>query len=494
MRDHLTLFINGQLVRVRGEDAFLPLSEFLRRRRGLTGTKVVCAEGDCGSCSVLVGRVHGDTIRYAPITSCIAMMFQLDGTHVVTVEGLGNHTALSPVQEAMVQCHGAQCGFCTPGFVVSLHGLMQDSTCDEQTIRRGLTGNLCRCTGYDSIVQAALQTDRRQVRSLDQQYPSGTLMRTLQDTIQGEVRINAPPRSIYKPVILDQALAYRREHPDCVIVAGATDLGVLQNKRVRSIGSSLVIGAVKGLQSITVSQNHLSIGAAATLSDLETVTKEHLPEFGKYMGWFGSPLIRNGGTIGGNIITGSPIGDIPPVLMVLDAEVELASGSGVRTVSMNAFYTGYRKTVLRADEILTRVLIPLLQPDETLKLYKVSRRKDLDISTFSASIWLKRARDTIADIRIAFGGVGPTVLRMTDAENHLRGQVPTLERFEQAAELARRQVTPITDVRGSREYRRLLSRNALIRFWYDVFQNGNGHDPAPQPQDDLEPELEPFVG
>ena len=487
MRDHLFLYLNGRPVRVTGEDAFLTLSDFLRQRRRLTGTKVVCAEGDCGSCSVLVGRPEAGKVRYAAVTSCIQLMFQLDAAHVVTVEGLRGGRELNPIQHALVACHGTQCGFCTPGFVVALYDLMHDGRpVDAEGVRRGLVGSLCRCTGYDSIVRSALAIDRASLRPVDALYPPESLATDLTRAATEEVLIESGSRKFFKPTTVEHAARFRADNPGCVVIAGGTDMGVVYNKRMRSIDVALSTASLADLRTIRVHAGSLHVGACATLTALERASLERLPELGRFLAFFGSPLIKNAGTLGGNLVTGSPIGDTIPALIVLGARIELAGVAGVRHVPIDQFYTGYRRTVLAPDELVIRVQIPLPRPGETFKLYKVSRRKDLDISSFGAAIWLRRSGTVIEDVRIAYGGVGPMVLRMSKAEAVLRGQPATLERFEQAGDVARDEVTPITDVRGSEQYRRMLAANILVKFWHGAFAgddrtpDGNGDGRAPQ--------------
>ncbi|MDB5322568.1 MAG: molybdopterin dehydrogenase FAD-binding protein [Phycisphaerales bacterium] len=494
MRDHVLLYLNGRVLRISGDDAFLTLAEYLRRRQNLTGTKIVCAEGDCGSCAVLIGRPAQGAMRYAAVTSCIQLLFQLDASHVVTVEGLRDGQQLNPIQQAMVACHGAQCGFCTPGFVVSLYDLMHDGrTVDAQSICRGLVGNLCRCTGYDSIVRSALTADRQNLKPLDALYPPGPLIEALEQSQSQEVLIETPSCRYFKPTTLDRAVHFRADNPNCTIIAGGTDLAVVHNKRIREITAALSTTALAELNICRRDPDALYIGAGATLTALEQAALTHLPELGRFLAWFGSPLIKNAGTLAGNLVTGSPIGDTLPALIVLGAEIDVAGLTGTRRIPIANFYSGYRKTVLAPDELLTgvRIPLPLTTSHEIFKLYKVSRRKDLDISSFSAAIWLRRQSPDgpIDDIRIALGGVGPMVLRPTRAEESLRGQQPTLDLFERAANLAAADVTPITDVRGSEAYRRALASNILLKFWHETFgtpqpdrnENSNGDGPNGHP-------------
>jgi len=471
MRDSLLIFLNGQPGRVEGADAFLSLSDFLRRRRQLTGTKVVCAEGDCGACAVLIGRPDpaGMKLCYAAVNSCIQFMFQLDGTHIVTIEGLSDGTELNPIQKSMVECHGTQCGFCTPGFVVSLYDFVQGKTnVDAQSVRRALVGNLCRCTGYDSIVRAAMETDRTKLKTIDILYPPAPILAALSPATSDGVRIQAGEQMFYKPVTIQQAVQFRAENPKSHIICGATDAGVQRNKGTRKLTTVLAINGFRSLGKVKFENNSLIVGATATLTELERAAVDHLPELADFLQWFGSPLIRNSGTLAGNLVNGSPIGDLICALCVLDTTVELTGPNGTRQVPLETFYTGYRKTVLAENEIVTSIRIGLPESGETYKLYKISRRKDLDISSFAAAIWMRTNGRCIADVRIAYGGVGPTVMRMKSAESVLRGAELSRREFEQAAVAARDEVKPISDVRGSADYRRQLAHNILLKFWNDL--------------------------
>jgi xanthine dehydrogenase small subunit len=481
MRDHLTIHLNGRPIEVRGCDAFVTLSDFVRKFNRLTGTKVVCAEGDCGACAVLVGRVsdEGNSIDYRTVASCIATMFQLDGAHVITVEGLSKTGTLNPIQESMVKCHGAQCGFCTPGFVVSLYDLMQSGVpLNANGVRRGLVGNLCRCTGYDSIIRSAMETDRSRLETVEVLYPAGTLLPWMNAACGEDVQIEVPDATFFKPVTIASAVRFLSQHPSCLIISGATDLGVQRNKGLRQFNLVMSTAGLKPLRQIAVDGSAITAGATVTLSELERATAEHIPEFSHFLAYFGSPMIKNAGTLAGNLVNASPIGDSIPALMVLGAEVEPTSDGGTRWVPLSQFYVGYRKTVLQSGELLTRVRIPIPDREVIFKLFKVSKRKDLDISSVSAAIWMTEANDKIKEIRIAFGGVGPTVVRLPQVEASLIGKPTTLETFENAGAMAGRTVKPLTDVRGSDLYRRQLVENLLVKFWHERGSTGAAR---PQP-------------
>jgi xanthine dehydrogenase small subunit len=471
MRDHLRLFLNGHPLDVRGEDAFLTLSDFLRKRQRLTGTKVVCAEGDCGSCSVLIGRASGDTIRYRTITSCIVSMAQLDGAHVVTVEGLKDGDELNPIQQAMVSCHGAQCGFCTPGFVVALSQILdEDPHASREKVCRGLVGNLCRCTGYDSILRAAELTPKDQLTPLHDRFDTKQILDEMRTLATDEVSMSLGEKRFYRPATMAQATAFRAANPTCGIVSGSTDWGVALNKRALQPPVILILNGLVDQQRVELDPagRSLRIGGSTVFTEVEAAANEHLPELGRFLQWFGSPPIRNGATLAGNVATGSPIGDSLPCLMVMNAEIELASVRGTRRVNINDFYTGYRKTVMTPDELIAAVHLPLLGENERLKLYKVSKRKDLDIASFGAAIWIKLSGDLIEDVRVAFGGVAATIVRMTRVEEHLRGQTMSESLFAHAAAIAWRDIKPLSDVRGSTQYRCTLAANVMRKAFVEL--------------------------
>ncbi|QDU28276.1 putative xanthine dehydrogenase subunit E [Anatilimnocola aggregata] len=475
MRQHLVLYVNGQRHEVAGADAFSSLSDYLRNRLRLMGTKVVCAEGDCGSCSVLAGRPESGKLVYRAIDSCIQFLFQLDGAHIVTVEGLSNGHELSAVQQAMVTHHGSQCGYCTPGFVVAMTGLLENQPApSEDDWRCGLTGNLCRCTGYTSILAAGTHAASQAHKSLTERYPNEALAAELQLLIQEPVAIRDGSRSVFSPTELKAAIEFLETSPTAKIVAGGTDVGVQINKRVIAPTIFLDLNRLQGLQEISLSSKDatgssrsvLRCGVRARWVDLEPVCHEHAPEFAEIVSVFGSPQIRHVGTIGGNIVNGSPIADSLPFLFAMEAQVEIAGPRGVRTVDINDFYHGYRQTDLKAGELLTGVQIPLPTRAQSLSLYKVSRRRDLDISSFTAAILLEVVNGQVLEARIALGAVGPTVLRARQTESYLRNKPFTESVMQAAGEIAVKEISPISDVRGSADFRWQLTRNVFLKFFH----------------------------
>ncbi|HVR42354.1 MAG TPA: FAD binding domain-containing protein [Thermoanaerobaculia bacterium] len=469
MRDHLRFWLNGRRVEIRGERAFTTLSRFLRDDARATGTKIVCEEGDCGACTVLIGRPEDGRIVYRPVNSCIQFLFQVDSTHVVSVEGLGSAAAPNAVQEAMIRCHGAQCGYCTPGFIVAMCGLFDSAPGEvtERELRDALTGNLCRCTGYEPILKAGLEVDRAAWRRIDELYPPAPIAADLEKHRGIPVRISASGRELALPVDLAEATRFKSEHPAAVVVQGGTDFGVWCTKRGFLADGILGLGALRGLDRIGLDDGTLSVGGRVSLTAFEEFIRDLLPELWRMMQLFGSPQIRNAGTLAGNIANASPIADTLPFLYVAEASVELTGTGGSRMVPIGSFYRGYKKLDMAPDELITRVVIPLPKHDERLRLYKVTKRRHLDISSFTAGFRME-ADGMIRSIRIAYGGVGPVVLRLKRTEDFLKGKPMALESFEAAGEIAKQEIAPISDVRGSADFRLQLAGNVLQKFYYDV--------------------------
>jgi xanthine dehydrogenase small subunit len=481
MRDFVLLYINGKRYEIRGETAFSSLTDFLRSELQLTGTKVVCAEGDCGACTVLVGRPQDKGFCYETMDACIQFLYQLDCTHILTVEGLRKGPDLHPVQEALIEHHGSQCGFCTPGFVMALTGwFARQAEGETHGLRTALTGNLCRCTGYLPILEAGMSVDPAALAPLEDLYPAARMMDDFRKHADAPVLIQSPAdqparRTFFGPRHLEDAVAFKASNPETVIVSGGTELGVLRNKGGYDPGTMLSLAHIPGLAEIACVDETLTIGANVTWTQVEALTRDLLPEFHRIIVRFGSPQIRNVATLVANVAHGSPIADSLPILYVMDAELEVVGPTGTRRAKVNGFYKGYKAKDLAPDEIITRVLVPLPAADELLKLYKVSRRNDLDIATFGAAIRVRRAGDIITRAYLAFSGVAPTVVRLPATEAFLQSKLFSLETFRQAGRLARTEIQPISDVRGSRDFRLLLADNILGKFYCDCVDA----EPAP---------------
>jgi xanthine dehydrogenase small subunit len=477
MRDEIRFYLNGRHQTVRGAAVFGSLTDYLRGQLGLAGTKVVCAEGDCGACTVLVGQPslktvtplagegQGGGLRYIPVDSCIQFLYQLDGTHVITVEGMSVNGDLHPVQRAMVDCHGSQCGYCTPGFVMALAGWAEAGCRDDR--RLALTGNLCRCTGYLPILDAADAIAGEPPESVSSRYDTPALIEDLNQRAVEPIRITDGRRTFAAPTKLADAVAFKSAHPTAVIVAGGTELGVLRNKRDDDPVAILSLARVPGFASIEPLGDRVVIGANVTWARIERELIPILPALDPIVRRFGSPQIRAIATLAGNVVNGSPIADSVPLLLVMDAELELISPRGTRRRSINGFYTGYKQKDMAADELLTRVTLPLPNADDRLTLYKVSRRNDLDIATFGAAIRIHETDGIIRRAAVAYSGVGPIVVRLPRTENALIGKPFRESTFRAAGRMARSEVTPLTDVRGGRDFRSQLAENILVKFFLE---------------------------
>jgi xanthine dehydrogenase small subunit len=447
----------------------MSLANYLRHEQAATGTKIVCEEGDCGACSVLVGRFNGKEVSYRAINSCILFLYQLDCTHIVTVEGLKYEGKLNPVQQAMVDCHGAQCGYCTPGFITTMCGMFEKHcSVKEQQVKDELTGNLCRCTGYDSIIQASLTVDANKVLKIGELYPPREMLGTFADERTNSVLVKTDSHVLAVPADLATAVKFKSEHADTIIVAGGTDVCVYWNKRGWEPKHLLSLGNIDGLNDLSVIEGNLRVGAKTTLSELEGWAEKGLPELKQILWLFGSPQIRHAGTLAGNVANGSPIGDSLPFLCVMEAQIELTGIKGKRSVNINSFYKGYKQMDIAADELITAITIPLPAKTETLRLYKVSKRQHLDISAFAAAFRFTLKDGKFSTISIAYGGVAPTVVRMRKTEEFLLGKPLELSVISRAAEIAGSEVTPISDVRGSKDFRDTLVKNILLKLFYET--------------------------
>ncbi|MDG0815986.1 xanthine dehydrogenase small subunit [Bdellovibrio svalbardensis] len=477
-RNHIVVNINGETLCVRGDEAFQPLAQFLRNVLNKVGTKVVCAEGDCGACTVLASSLENSKwSSFRAINSCIAPVFLFDQAVLVTVEGVRTQEALSEVQEKMREFHGGQCGFCTPGMICSMSQLAEDCAKDqtevtEKKARNYLTGNLCRCTGYEPILNAATHIELPKWVSLASRYLTETLKTEFQ-ALDGDVEIQGENRILSIPTTLASALAIKAARPQVRIVAGATDLGVVVNKGKMILSEVLVLNKVAELRKLESSATQDFIGAQVTLSEVETFIRDVHPELKRLLHIFASPQIKNQATLLGNILNGSPIGDSIPALMALEAEIQFASTKGTRSVPLKRFYKGYKVFDKTDDEIAVGLAIPALtkpgnQQFWLHKFFKVSMRKDLDISAVTFAAVIKMDNNHIAEARLAMGGIGPCVIRLTELEQKLQGKTFELQTFEEAGVLAASLITPISDLRASQEYRRLVTANLFKKCFHEL--------------------------
>lgn len=494
-RSATVFYVNDQRCEVGGDAVFMNISDFLRYELGKPGTKVVCAEGDCGACTVLVatsnelaGGAKSPKFAFKSINSCIQPVFSLDGCQVVTVEGL-RQNSLHPAQDRLIKEFGSQCGYCTPGFVCAMAALAEDAALKKKPItakraKNYLTGNLCRCTGYDPILKAAIAMNddvlTENFSTLRARYSKADRIRELRTAVAKPLFVQTETRELYLPTTLRQALAWKKANPQGRVVAGATDLGVQVNKGRERYLRLLSLQNIGGQWTIKAGSSAHEIPARVTLAALQDYVAKNEPELDRMLNIFASPQIKNAGTAVGNLVNGSPIADTIPFLMIADAEVVIESLGKRRLVSVADFYRGYKKLDLKPSEIVTAIRLPRANLGRSqrrlTKLYKVSLRKDLDISAVTMAARFDLEDQVIREVRLAFGGVGPTVSRLRAVEKSWRGQRFTAELFNDLATRIHENVAPISDVRGSKEYRLLLCRNLLKKAaheWSAEFSPGS---------------------
>ncbi len=470
-RREIRFILNDRETTVPNVGASQTVLDFLRLDQRLTGTKEGCAEGDCGACTVLVGRLHNGALRYEVVNACIRFLASLDGCHVVTVEHLsGPDGRLHPVQQAMVEHHGSQCGFCTPGFVMALYALWMarpEPTLAE--IETALQGNLCRCTGYEPIIRAAEAVSRHGTASADYLSRERSNLTKQLKSLRDTARVVTGPadNQAILPADVDDFAQALLDHPDATIVAGATDVGLWVTKFLRPIGPAIFIGHLDGLKAIDVTDTDITIGAGVTYSEFGPVIAEHFSYLTEYWDRIAGWQVRNMGTIGGNIANGSPIGDTPPVLIALDAEVTLRRGEVRRTLPLEAFFVDYGQQDRAEGEFVEAIRMPRPAAGQRDAAYKISKRRDEDISSVAVGISVSVEAGKITGARIAFGGMAATPKRAASAEKALVGQPWEMAAFEAAAEALPSDFKPLSDWRASSKYRMRAAQNLLRRFYLE---------------------------
>jgi xanthine dehydrogenase small subunit len=474
MNDRIRFILNSEDISLSNLRPTETLLDFLRLDRHLTGTKEGCAEGDCGACTVLVGRLIDGGLRYESVNACIRFLGSLHGTHVVTVEHLAARDGtLHPVQQAMVDCHGSQCGFCTPGFVMSLYGLwLSTEKPGRAAIEKALQGNLCRCTGYEPIVKAAEQVARTRPSAL-----FDPLEKTRADIIarlwamQGgdTITIASDDGRLVVPASVAELARILAAEPKATVVAGSTDVGLWVTKQMRTLDPVVFINHLSELQTVTADDEGLTIGAGVSYSRAFAAIAEKIPALAGLIDRIGGEQVRNMGTIGGNIANGSPIGDTPPPLIALNAELRLRSASGLRTLPLEDFFIEYGRQDRLPGEFVESIFIPYPTEDSHFAVYKITKRRDEDISAVCAAFHLSLdAAGNVADIRVVFGGMAGTPKRARAVEAELIGKPWTEATVLDARPAFDADYTPLTDWRATAEYRQLTAKNLLTRFYLET--------------------------
>ncbi len=470
MNDKISFVLNGHREDVRHVSPTTTLMNYLRRTKRLTGTKEGCAEGDCGACSVLVGTLKEQGIAYRAVNACIHFLPMVHGKSVVTVEALKNSDgALHPAQQAIVDYHGSQCGFCTPGFVMSLYTITGAAKSqDLQDISDTLAGNLCRCTGYGPLIEAARAASGQPQPPWDADRRRREIQ-LLQGLAESSlVSYTYGTQNTYRPRSSDELARLYEANPDAVLIAGATDVGLWVTKDQRSLPSTIHISQIKDLRFAVEDGDMLRVGAAATYRDVHTVLDKAYPDLGELIRRLGGAQVRNAGTLCGNIANGAPIGDTPPALIALGAELVLRKGQTRRRLALEDYFIAYGKQDRTPGEFIEAVEIPLGIEAGQIRCYKISKRFDQDISSVCGcfNITLKARR--VHEARIAFGGMAGTPLRARTVEQTLIGQPWCSATIDKAAQAFASDFTPITDARGTAAYRLLVVRNLLRRYFLEM--------------------------
>ncbi len=460
MSETIKFILNNELREVSHLPPTTTILQFLRLQERLTGTKEGCAEGDCGACTVIVGKLEGDAVNYEAINACIVFLPTLDGGHLITVEHLG----MNPVQKAMVSCHGSQCGFCTPGFVMSLTALMhnKDNATDEN-IQDSIAGNLCRCTGYRPILDAARLANKAKERHLSTDLKT---LRTLQR--QKMFSYEHGGQKFFSPRTAEELADVLAQYPAATLLAGGTDVGLWVTKHHRTLETVIYTGNVSALQQITKTAAGLEIGGAVSYSHAFDSLAGYDESLEELLRRFASTQIRNLGTVGGNIANGSPIGDGPPPLIALGAKLVLRSKAGTRTLPLEDYFLAYQKQDRKSGEFVEKVLVPAKPENVLFKAYKISKRFDQDISAVCGAFALTMKDDKIESARIAFGGMAATPKRAAAAEKALNGKTWNEASARAAMSALSEDFKPLTDMRATAEYRMQVAQNLLYRFYLET--------------------------
>ncbi len=471
--------LDSQIVEVKGERRTTTVLDYLREEMRKTGTKEGCAEGDCGACVVLVGELNaqGTGVDYVPVNSCIQLLPTLDGKSLKTVESLTHADGhMHPVQEAMVACHGSQCGFCTPGIVMSLvHMVQKNQSPSRIEITDALSGNLCRCTGYKPIIDAAQMACQSKDRLSFDDSKEVELLKEIRRSehptmsLEGEIIVQPVVRTrkgneFVSPATLMEVAHYMVEHPEATLLAGSSEIGLQVNKEFKRPDHIVYLGNVKELKGINATASVWRIGAMESIESVKDYFAHDLPDFSEVLRRFGSPPIRATATLAGNIANGSPIGDSMPCLMALSTELVLRHGKETRRVKLDEFYVGQKKTVLKPGEFIEAIEIPKLKPNQHFMAHKVSKRFEQDISATCAALSFELHDGRIKHAKLAYNGLAPSPCRAPKIEKVLEGRMVGEVSADEIDQAISQSFVARDGLRATWKYRSLVARNLVIKF------------------------------
>ncbi len=467
----IKFLFNEKVLEINNPDPNKTILNFIRTTLKKTGTKEGCAEGGCGACTVVVGELKNNDIEYKAINSCISFLPYLDGKQLLVVEDLVSKEGnLHPVQEAMVKYHGSQCGFCTPGFVMSLFSMFKNNNnYDEDLIKDSISGNLCRCTGYRPIVDAAKSLNK--INKIDQfSKNKRKTIHILKKINAKNITINNDNKKYFSPNTIKDLKKVIKKNPNSDFLSGGTDLSLMVTKKRKDIENIINLKNIKELDFIKKKKTFIEVGAATPLVKFEKFIKKFYPDFNSILKRYGSIQIRNVGTIGGNIATASPIGDTLPILLSLNAKLIIGTVKNNKVMPINNFFISFRKTKLKKGEFIYSIKIPLYK-NNFFKAYKISKRFDDDISSLCASFNFEIDKNKIENVFIAFGGMAEIPKRAKNCEKILKNKKLTIDNFVKAGIYLEKDFYPIDDMRATKHYRMLVAKNLLIKCFEEIKNN-----------------------
>jgi len=462
---------NNKILKINNPDPNETLLNFIRLKIKKTGTKEGCAEGGCGACTVVLAELKKNNLTYKTVNACISFVTILQGKQLIIVEDLvNNNGSLHPVQKAMIDYHGSQCGFCTPGFVMSLFAMQKNySSYNNENIKDSISGNLCRCTGYKPIIDAAKSLNNKD--NSDKFVKNKKKIINLLKKIKPEnININNRDKKYFAPRTINELKKIIKDYPNSKFLSGGTDLSLIVTKERKDIDNIISLNSINELNFIEKKNEHIVVGASTSLREFELFIKKYYSDFNAILNRYGSVQIRNVGTIAGNIATASPIGDTLPLLLSLDAKVVLQSLNKKTILPLKNFFVSYRKTKLKKRQFIHSIIIPIFKKN-IFKAYKISKRIDDDISSVCASFNLEIKDKKIKNIKIAYGGIAPIPKRATNCEKILINKNISKENIEKAKKILEKDFKPISDMRASKNYRMEIAKNLLMKCFIEINNN-----------------------
>ncbi len=465
--DTIQFLFNNKIFKIKNPDPNKTILNYIRNDLKMTGTKEGCAEGGCGACTIVLGELNKNKIVYKAINACISFLPILNGKQLILIEDLSNGKSLHPVQEAMIKFHGSQCGFCTPGFTMSLFSMHKNNKLiNNEIVEEALSGNLCRCTGYRPIIDAAKSLNNK--NDLDQfkkdKIKTIKLLKNIKST---DIEINNKGKKFFAPKTISNLKKILNKYPDAKILSGGTDLSLEVTKFRKEIKTIISINSIEKLNFIKKNRNLLEIGATTSLFEFQNIIKNYFLDFHDILKRYGSLQIRNVGTVAGNIATASPIGDTLPLLLTLDAKIVVQGKNQKKIFSLSEFFISYRKTKLKKGEFIYSIKIPI-NKDNIFKAYKISKRFDDDISSVCGSFSFLIKKNKITKAAIAYGGMSAIPKRASAIEKKLINSEFTENSFSNAIDLINKDFSPLDDMRASSEYRLAVAKNLLLKAFYEI--------------------------